>query len=142
VHTEHLQNVHLGWVAAGWLVALAVTSLLLLALAALGIAAPDDSVPAVWTIAAVAVGFFAGGLFAGFRSIDAPILHGVAIGIFSLVAWFVVNLAATLVFPGATWQSLSPALAAGVLVLQLALAVAGAHTGHRIALSGGPEPAE
>lgn len=134
--TEHLQNVHVGWVAAGWLVAAAVTSLVFIALAGVGI---EGTVSVGWSILAVLIGFYVGGMFTGFRSMDAPILHGVAMGIFSLVAWLLVNLLATSVFRGATWQGLSPTASAAIMLLQLAAAVGGAWTGHLIATRGGPE---
>lgn len=136
--TEHLQNVHAGWVAAGWLVAAAVTSLVLIALAGIGVVEEGGIISAGWTILAVLIGFYIGGMFTGFLSMDAPILHGIAIGIFSLVAWLVLNLLATS-FGGGSWQGLSPTATAALLLLQLAAAVGGAWTGHVIATRGGPE---
>lgn len=138
MRTEHLSNVHIGWVTAGWLIAAAVISLAVLALAAVGAVAPDGSLAAGWTILAVVVGFYVGGMFTGFRSIDAPILHGIAIGIFSLVAWLVINLVATAV-SASPFQALTPTGAAAALLLQMLAAVAGAWTGHRIAEHGGPD---
>src|SRR5512141_1098018 len=139
MRTEHLQNVHLGWVTAGWLIAAAVTSLVVIALAGLGVVAPEGSMAAVWSILAVGVGFFVGGLSTGFRSPEAPILHGSAIGIFSLVAWLAVNVVAELAFTGAAWTALTPTAAAAALLLQMAAAVAGALTGRSIELRGGPD---
>lgn len=136
MRTEHLQNVHAGWVAAGWLIAAAVTSLVVIALAGIGIV--HDTLGAGWSIVAVVVGFYVGGMFTGFRSIDAPILHGIAIGIFSLVAWLILNAVAT-ALGGATWQALTPTATAAILLLQMAAAVAGAWTGHLIAVHGGPD---
>lgn len=142
MQTEHLQNVHLGWVVAGWLIAAAGTSAVLIVLAGLGLLGPEG-LGAFWSIVAVALGFWVGGLFTGFRSIDAPILHGISIGIFSLVAWFVVNLVVVFLFRSPLeWQSLPPALTATLLLLQMVAAVAGAWTGHRIALRGGPDLTE
>lgn len=142
MHTEHLQNVHFGWVVAGWLIAAAATSLVLIVLAGLGILGPEG-LGAFWSIVAVALGFWTGGLFTGFRSIDAPILHGVSIGVFSLIAWFALNVAVVLFFRSpASWQGLPPALTATLLLLQMVAAVAGAWTGHRIALRGGPDLTE
>jgi hypothetical protein len=141
VHTEHLQNVRIGWIAAGWLVAVAVTSLVALALAALGPLRPPELADGAeaamggWVLFTVVAGFFAGGLFLGFRSIDAPILHGIGMGLASLVAWFLLNLLAGLA-GGVGWQALTPTVAAAVLLVQLGAAVAGAWTGHRLALRG------
>ncbi len=141
MRTEHLQNVHLGWVTAGWLIAAAVTSLVVIALAGVGIVAPEGSMSAAGSILAVVVGFYVGGMFTGFRSIDAPILHGIAIGIYTLAAWLVLNLVASLV-AGAPWQRLTPTAAAAGLLLQMAAAVAGAWTAHVIELRGGPKISE
>jgi hypothetical protein len=143
VHTEHLNNVRVGWVVTGWVVAVAVASLTALVLVALGVLAepaPEEVGGAggegAWVLLAVVAGFLAGGLFLGFRSIDAPILHGLGMGVVSLVAWLVLNLAAALLFGGAGWPALTPTWSAAVLLLQLAAAVAGAWIGHRLALRG------
>ncbi len=141
MRTEHLSNVHVGWVTAGWLIAAAVTSLVVLGLAALGAVAPDGSMAAGWAILAVVVGFYVGGMFTGFRSIDAPILHGIAIGIFSLVAWAVINAVAS-GLSQSPWVVLSPAGVAGALLLQMVAAVGGAWTGHVVAEHGGPDMTE
>ena len=138
MRTEHLSNVHVGWVTAGWLIAAAVTSLVILAPASVGAVPPDGALAAGWTVLAVVLGFYVGGMFTGFRSMDAPILHGIAIGIFSLVAWLVLNLVATGI-SRAPWQTLTPPGAAAALLLQMVAAVAGAWTGHRIAEHGGPD---
>ncbi|HEX7118355.1 MAG TPA: hypothetical protein VF212_06180 [Longimicrobiales bacterium] len=137
MHTEHLQNVHPLWVAAGWLVAIATTSLVALALAALGLIGPATD-PGAIGIGAVALGFWIGGLFTGFRSLRAPILHGITIGLTSIVGWFVLNLL-VFVFPSLRWEALTPLLTAALLLVQMAAAVAGAWVGHRIALRGGAE---
>lgn len=139
MRTEHLQNVHLGWVAAGWLVAAAVTCAVFFVLTALDVVNPSVSLPVGWSVVAVAIGFYVGGLFMGFMSMEAPVLHGIAVGIFTLVAWFVLNVLAVLVFPDAGWSALPPATAAGLLLLQMVVAVAGAWTGHVIAQRGGPD---
>lgn len=138
MHTEHLQNVRLSLVAVGWLIAVAVGSLVALLVAAAA-DAPSDAA-GTGALLAVAVGFFAGGFFAGFRALHAPILHGVAMGIASLVAWVVLNVIALLTTPHAGWEALTPALAAVVLLSQMAFAVAGAWTGYRVALRDQPEP--
>jgi hypothetical protein len=88
----------------------------------------------------MAVGFFAGGFFAGFRSMHAPILHGVALGLVSLVAWVLLNLIARGASPGFEWEALTPTAAGAILLAQMAAGVAGAWTGYRLALRGQPEP--
>lgn len=142
MHTEHLQNVRLSWVLTGWLVAIAVVSLLVLALAGFGILGIDPATDALWAVVAVAIGFWAGGFFIGIRAIDAPILHGVGMGVASLVAWFLVNLFVSVPFGDAQWQGLSPSLTAAILLEQMVAAIAGAWVGHRFALRGGRELAD
>ncbi|HEX6939979.1 MAG TPA: hypothetical protein VF158_11250 [Longimicrobiales bacterium] len=137
MHTEHLRNVHPLWVAAGWLVAAATASLITLAFAALELTGPATD-PGTAGLAGVALGFWVGGFFTGFRATRAPILHGIAIGLTSLIAWFLLNLL-VFVFPSLGWEALSPLLTAALLLVQMTAAVAGAWVGHRIALRGGAE---
>lgn len=141
MHTEHLQNVRSGLVATAWLIAAAVTSLLFLALVAAGLLDPaaSDHVPVGWTVATVGAGFFVGGFFAGFRSLHAPILHGLAIGVTSLIAWFGLNVLGLVLFAG-EWEGLAPTLTAALLLEQMVFAVAGAWFGYRLALRDQPEP--
>lgn len=134
MHTEHLQNVSPLWVVIGWIVAVAATSVVVLALAAAGVL-DTHSLPTGWAVLAVAIGFFAGGYLTGTRDIEAPILHGVGIGLVTLVAWFILNVAAALLGDGA-WSALSPATSAGVLLLQMVVAVAGSWLADRRALRG------
>ncbi|MGH7507244.1 MAG: hypothetical protein ACRELX_16430 [Longimicrobiales bacterium] len=139
MHTEHLQNVRAVRVLAGWLVAIAVTSLA--ALAAIGIPMLQDGVGDIGTLAsiiAVAVGFWVGGFFTGFRALQAPILHGTAMGLTSLVAWVGVNLVASLLFPGVVWEELTPGLAVALLLIQIIAAVVGALMGYNVATRGKP----
>lgn len=142
MHTEHLQNVRAVWVAAGWLVAVAVTSLILIVLAGLGLTGSDPATDALWAVVALVVGFWLGGFFTGFRAIDAPILHGTAIGLASLVAWFLINLIIDLVLDLAPWSALTPTTTAALLLVQMMAAVAGTWVGHRVALRGGVELSE
>jgi hypothetical protein len=139
MHTEHLQNVGAGRVMAGWLVAAAVASLAALALLAAGLL-HEETTPANtwWSLVAVGVGFFAGGFFAGFRAIQAPILHAIGIGLTSLLVWFLLNALATLLSRQWGWPQLTPEFAVAVLFLQLAAAVVGALLGYNLALRGRP----
>ena len=139
MHTEHLQNVTAGRVLAGWLVAAAITSLAALALISMGLLTDDSSLTNMWgSVLAVAIGFFAGGFFAGFRAIQAPILHAAGIGLMSLVAWFALNVVVSLFFGESAWSGLTPELAVGLLVAQFAAAVVGALLGYNVALRGKP----
>jgi hypothetical protein len=140
MHTEHLQNVSATRVVTGWLIAAAVASLVALVL--LGIGVLDDETTATgtwWSMFAIAVGFFAGGFFAGFRALQAPVLHAAGIGLASLVAWVVLNAVSSLLFTGRfSWPTLSPQFAVGVLLLQLVAAVLGALMGYNMAVRGKP----
>jgi hypothetical protein len=139
MHTEHLQNVRTTRVFTGWLVAIAVTSLLALAFAGTGVLGSDaTSMTTVGSLIAVIVGFWAGGFFAGFRAIEAPILHGVGIGLTSLVVWAVLNIVVAVAFRGIGWTGLTPALAVGLMLAQIAAAVVGALLGYNVALRGKP----
>ncbi|MEX0891125.1 MAG: hypothetical protein WEB88_03070 [Gemmatimonadota bacterium] len=139
MHTEHLQNVRPGRVAAGWLVAVAVTSLILMVFLAARLLEGDRPVAeAVWTLIAVAAGFGGGGFFVGFRGVEAPVLHGVALGITTLVMWLMLNILAVTFMPDAAWEALGPVLAAALLFLQMVAAVVGALLGYNLALRGRP----
>lgn len=131
METEHLQSVRIGIVGAGWLVAIAVASLIALAATALGLVEADSALGARLEISAIAVGFFAGGMFAGLRAREAPILHGIAIGLLSLPVWFFVNLISAVAFPDSAWDALSPRYTVSVILLQLVAAVLGARMGYR-----------
>jgi hypothetical protein len=138
MHTEHLQNVRAGSVLAGWLVAAAVTSLILLTFAAVGLLdAEGVTGGTLRSVFALAVGFLAGGWFTGLRTVSAPVLHGVAIGLTSLVAWLIVNTVIDLAFPSTErWDALTPTVTTAVLVVQIAAAVVGALVGYNVALRG------
>jgi hypothetical protein len=139
MHTEHLQNVRFVRVVAGWLVAIAATSLA--AIAALGIAmlqSGSTELGGVASVLAVIVGFWIGGFFAGFRALEAPILHGIGIGLTSLVAWAGLNAVVALVTPGVQWEALTPGRTAAILLAQIAAAVIGALMGYNVALRGKP----
>ena len=141
MHTEHLQNVTFARVLAGWLVAAAVTSLVAFALTAMGIMHDDATASNTWGILlAVAVGFFAGGFFSGFRAIQAPILHGVAIGLMTLVVWAILNAIVALLAGHAELASTysSPGGSITLLLVQMAAAMFGALLGYNIALRGKP----
>jgi hypothetical protein len=139
MHTEHLQNVSVAHVVAGWLVAAAIASLVALALLGFGIMRDDMAATNTWwSLVAVAAGFFAGGLFAGFRALQAPILHAVAIGMLSLLLWAVLNGLAALAFRGWSWPTVTPQFAVAVLLLQFVACGLGALLGYNVAVRGKP----
>jgi hypothetical protein len=132
MHTEHLQNVRPSWVLFGWFVSVAVISLFGLVLAAAGLVDPEASgVGGVWGVIAVATGFFIGGLVTGARVGAAPILHGVAMAVVSLLVWFVANLSFGEALDATTWSDGEPAFYAGSLILQMVAAALGARFGSR-----------
>jgi hypothetical protein len=141
--TEHLQNVRAAHVAGAWLFAIAITSLVAFALVSAGVMAPESTAPnVIGTVISVAAGFFAGGLFVGIRAVEAPILHALAVGLTSLVVWFLVNVIAAMFVPTANWAALTPALAIGMLFTQWVACTVGALIGHNIAVRGEPGLAE
>jgi hypothetical protein len=139
VHTEHLQNVRLINVLAGWLIALAVTSLLLLALVAVGIVPRDTTgTGGFGGLLAQLAGFAVGGYTTAFRTLRAPILHGVAIGVTSLIAAVGLTAISAVFFPGVQWSALSPGYVVVFLLVQMIAAVLGALLGYNMAIRGKP----
>lgn len=136
MHTEHVRNLHPGWVVGGWLVSVAVASVVFLVAVGLGLIGPDRSSSGVLVPLIVAAGFYAGGLFVGTRWTDAPILHGGAITLVSVVVWFVGNLLAPGRAAGEELGLESPGFILGMVLLQLVATVAGAWTGRRMVLRG------
>jgi len=130
MHSEHLSNVRPGSVALGWFVAAAVTSLAVFAMIAVGLLSRDGHGGTLWGLIATAAGFFAGGWFVGMRTGKAPILHAVAIGLFSLLVWFVVNLIPGQLLNAESWD-VGAAYAAGLILLQIVAAAIGGRLGSR-----------
>lgn len=131
MHTEHLQNVRPSWVLFGWFISVAVISLLALVLAATGMVDTEASGGGLWGIVAIAVGFGVGGWLLGARAGVAPILHGVAMGLVSLLLWFLANLIAGETLDAAEWMRGSETYYAGLLITQIAAAIVGARLGSR-----------
>jgi hypothetical protein len=131
MHTEHLQNLKPSWVLFGWFVSVAVISLISLVMAAVGLADPEGSGRGAWGAIVIGVGFFLGGLVTGARVGAAPILHGVSMGIVSLLVWFFANLAFGETLNAETWGEGSAAFYAGALILQMVAAALGARLGSR-----------
>ena len=133
MQTEHLTHLHPGWVVGGWLAAAATTAAVYLALAGLELLPSGPDAPAA-VAASLAVGFFVGGFLVGLRWMDAPILHAVAMTLFSVGVWFV----------GSFFLPRNGALAGpapvvlGLILLQLVAAVLGGRTGRRVSLGRGP----
>ena len=129
MHTEHLQNVHPVRVLSGWLVALAITAGAFFGLVMLGLMGDEPARDTGWAITAVAVGFLVGGWFTGFRTLEAPILHGIALGLTTMVVWALLNVVVTVMFGGSEWTALSATETLGMLLVQILAAVAGCWVG-------------
>jgi hypothetical protein len=129
MHTEHLQNVHPLRVLGGWLVAIAVTSAVVFGLIVVGLMGDEAIRDTAWAVLAVGIGFLVGGWFTGFRTLEAPILHGIALGLTSLVAWAVLNLVVVVLFDAGEWSGLSTTAALVVLLTQIVAAVTGCWIG-------------
>lgn len=132
MHTEHLQNVHPVRVMAGWLVAVAITSVVVFVFIVLGLMGAEAPADALWAVVAVTVGFLVGGWFTGMRTLEAPILHGIMLGLTSLVVWALLNLLVVLL-GGDEWSGLTVTATLGLLLTQVAASVAGCWVGTRSA---------
>jgi hypothetical protein len=131
MHTEHLNNVRPGAVAFGWFVSAAVTSLIVIALIAVGLLSREGTGGTGWGLLATFVGFFAGGWYVvGMRTGRAPILHAVAMGLFSLVLWLLVNLVPGQALHADSWN-VGAAYGAGLILLQMVAAAVGGRIASR-----------
>ena len=135
MHSEHLHNIRIGYVVTGWLIAVAVTSLLIFLFTSLNLLSPDGSGSSRWITLSVAIGFLVGGTVVGFQTSLAPILHGILIGLTSLVAWAVVNAVVSAFFPDTRWTSLNAQLTINILLIQIICAVVGARFGYRFTVA-------
>jgi hypothetical protein len=131
MHTEHLQNVHPVRVLGGWLVAVAITSIVVFGFIALGVLGEGDPLEGVWAVLAVVIGFTIGGWFTGMRTLEAPILHGIALGLTSLVVWALLNLFMVLAFGSGEWTGLGETATLEVVLAQVVAAVVGCWLGTR-----------
>jgi hypothetical protein len=129
MESEHLENLHPGWVVGGWAIAIAVTSAAYLALVGSGLL-PRGPWEVLGLAVAMAVGYFVGGLFIGLRWAEAPILHGVAVTLISVLVWF----AGSVTLPQ-RFASDAPAVL-GLILVQLSGSVWGGWLGRRLALAG------
>ena len=134
---ERFGGLHLVWAAFGWLIAASLTALVLLGLTALGVA-DDPGGQGSWVAVALLAGFGAGGFLVGYRHGLAPTLHGLVIGLFSVLVWVVVNLALGEPTGLEAWKVMSARSAATLLFIQTAAAVVGARVGVRLRPPGAP----
>src|SRR5690606_23159346 len=118
-----MNRFHFGWVALGWLLAISITSFLVLGLTALGMTGATAEEETMGVGLAVALGFLIAGFFLGWKAGGAPILYGVALGLYSLVAWFILNLVLGETTGETTWRSMELGTLLGIIGLQMAAAV-------------------
>ncbi len=138
MHTEHLRNVGVVRVVVGWLIAVAVTSLLLLALLGVGLVSPQAGTGSWGGVLALVIGFACGGFVVAIRALRAPILHGIAIGITSLVAASAFASINGIITPGTRWTELRASAVVLLVMAQFVAAVVGALIGYNIAVRGKP----
>ena len=141
MHSEHISNLHPGWVAVGWLVAVAVSAVVFLALVGTGLLPAVGAGETIGSVVALLLGFFAGGFFVGLRWSDAPVLHGVAITVLSVLVWFLGLLLVP--DPLSVGMPVGEAVVVlGAILVQLVASVAGGLTGRLLVLRGRtPDPA-
>jgi FtsH-binding integral membrane protein len=130
--SERLQDLKPTWIAFGWFIAVAVMGLIMLTLVSVDVIRPDTPAEQIWTAAAIAIGFVAGGALAGYRAGTAPILHGLLLGLFSVVIWVLANLFLGEPLGQTAWGGLAFEAAAGLLLLQTVAALVGARIGVRL----------
>ena len=127
MQSEHLTNLHPGWVIGGWVIAVSATAALYLGGIGVGFVQPGEGA-GLWISVSMAVGFFAGGMVIGMRWSDAPVLHGAAITLFSVLVWFALTLT------GQSGGVESVQLVLGLVLLQLIASSSGGLMGRRITL--------
>jgi hypothetical protein len=120
-----------GWIPFGWFVCAAISSVVLFGFIALGLVSGDPEGADPWVAAALVTGFFFGGLFVGTRVAAAPVLHGLAIGAFTLVVWLVANLLLGEPTDQTAWAGPGAVAVAALMVLHTTAAVVGARIGVR-----------
>src|SRR5690606_14828161 len=120
-----------GWIAFGWFIAVSLTALVLLALAAARLVEADTPVEGVWVSLSNVFGFALAGFLVGTRVNAAPTLHGIGIGLFSLVAWAGLNLFLGEPTGLTAWDTLDAGVVVALLLLQMVAAIVGARMGVR-----------
>jgi hypothetical protein len=128
---EHLRNVRFGWVAFGWFIAVALTGILLVVFSALDLVRAGEPVEGAWVALAIAAGFLVSGFYTGSRIAAAPVLNGVAMGLFSVIVWAGVNFFLGEPTGVTAWDTLPFASALTLLALQVVASVLGTRAGVR-----------
>lgn len=128
---EHFHNVRLSWVAFGWFIAVALTGLEIVALASLDLVRAGAPVEGAWVAVAIAVGFLLSSFYMGTRVAAAPVLNGLLMALFSIVAWLALNLFLGEPTGVTAWDTLPLGSAIVLLAIQAVASVLGARAGVR-----------
>jgi hypothetical protein len=128
---EHFHNVRLSWVAFGWFIAVALTGLEIVALASLDLVRAGAPVEGAWVAIAIAVGFLISSFYMGTRVAAAPVLNGLLMALFSVVAWVALNLFLGEPTGVTAWDTLPLGSATVLLAIQAVASVLGARAGVR-----------
>ncbi|CAN5738768.1 hypothetical protein BH23GEM3_BH23GEM3_12700 [soil metagenome] len=132
MQSEHFHNIRPSWVAFGWFIGAAVSAFLLFVFIFLGVLEQDSTTGDVlWVGLSLLLGFATGGFLAGVRTGAAPTLHGLLIGLFSLVVWLLANLIPGEATGATAWRETPIAQTLGMLVLLTVAAIVGARFGSR-----------
>src|SRR5690606_18143065 len=100
---------------------------------ALGLLRAEAPTEGIGVALSLMVGFVVAGFFVGTRVNAAPVMHGIGMGVVSVLVWLVLNLFAGESVGGAAWDTVSGGVAAALLALQTAAAVVGTRAGVRFA---------
>jgi hypothetical protein len=128
---EHLHNVRLSWVAFGWFIAVALTGVEIVALASLDLVRAGAPVEGAWVAIAIAVGFLISSFYMGTRVAAAPVLNGLLMALFSVVAWVALNLFLGEPTGVTAWDTLPLGSAIVLLAIHAVASVLGARAGVR-----------
>ena len=129
--TDSPRSLHPTWIAFGWFIAAALTSLFVLGLIALGIIGENASDESLWFGFALFAAFLVAGYFVGMRVARAPVIYGISMGAFSIIAWFALNLFLGEPTGETSWRSLDLRTTITLLLLQAIAAVIGVWLGVR-----------
>ena len=132
---EDFRDIRPTWIAFGWFIGIALTAVAVFALTVADLMRPDTPAERMWISASLVGGFILAGFVVGARVLAAPILHGVGMGLFSLVAWVALNLFLGEPTGMTAWDAIDLPAAATLVFLQTAAAVIGTRLGTRRARS-------
>jgi hypothetical protein len=128
---ESLREVRPTWVAFGWFIGFALAAVGVLALTAADLIRPDTDAENFWISVSLALGFGLAGFIVGVRVRAAPLLHGLGMGLFSLVVWLLLNLFVGEPTGSTAWSVMSFGSGFMLVVLHTAAAMIGVRMGVR-----------